>query len=68
VKTEETQNTKIVGDLPTFPMSGKTPNFDTGYKSSRRQKLGRFLNRNFDLSHFLFLLVKKFSDLIYYAI
>jgi hypothetical protein len=34
-KTEETQNTKDVGDFPTFPKSGKTPDFDTGQRSSR---------------------------------
>jgi hypothetical protein len=68
VETEKTQNIKIVGDLPTFPKSGKTPNFDTKQKSSRRWKLGTFLDRNFDLSHFWILLVKRFSDLLHYAI
>jgi hypothetical protein len=44
VKTEETQIIKIVGDFPTFPKSGKAPDFDTGRKCSRHQKLGRFLD------------------------
>jgi hypothetical protein len=44
-KIEETQNIKIVGDFPTFPKSGKTPDFDTGQRSSRRWKLERFLDR-----------------------
>jgi hypothetical protein len=46
VKTEETQNIKIVGDFTTFPKSSKAPDFDTGLWSSRRWKLGRFLDRN----------------------
>jgi hypothetical protein len=34
MRTEETQNTKVVGDFPTFPQSGKAPAFNIGRKSS----------------------------------
>jgi hypothetical protein len=46
VETEETQNTKVVEDFPSFPKTGKAPDFDTGRWSSWWRKVGRFLDQN----------------------
>jgi hypothetical protein len=40
-ETEETQNTKVIGDFPTFPKKGIAPDFDISRRNSKPWKLGR---------------------------
>jgi hypothetical protein len=41
VETKEAQNTRNIGNFPTFPRRGIAPDFDIGRRNSRLWKLGR---------------------------
>jgi hypothetical protein len=64
----DTQNIKIVGDFPTLPKSGKTPDFDTRWRSSRRWNLAGDLDRILTWAHFGFFWLSGFLVLPHYAI
>jgi hypothetical protein len=69
-RTEETQTTKSVGGFSTILKRDIAPDFDTGWKSSRWRKIGRFwieiqlnpLSCFFWLSGFQFYFIMQYED------